>query len=87
MIYTKEFNNFFESFDTGNKTPEELELIKTDMFSGWEARQSEIDELKSRISELTEKYETRIRKLKEYIEDLEKEREDEVLENKFYDRG
>lgn len=55
MIYTKEFNKFFESFDTGNISPEELEKIKIDMYSGWEARQSEIDELKARISELESK--------------------------------
>ena len=52
MIYTKEFNEFFESFDCGQESPEELEKIKIDMFSGWIERQSEIDELKSRISEL-----------------------------------
>lgn len=66
MIYTKEFNKFFESFDTGNLSSDELEMIKIDMYSGWEGRQFEIDEL-------IEKYETRIRKLKDYIEDLIKE--------------
>ena len=52
MIYTKEFNRFFESFDTGNITGYLTEEVKINMFTGWEARQSEIDELKSRISEL-----------------------------------
>lgn len=45
MIYTKEFNKFFESFDTGDIAHEELEKIKIDMYSGWEGRQREIDEL------------------------------------------
>lgn len=52
MIYTKEFNKYFETIDTGGYSEEDLIYIKNDMFQGWDARQSEIDELKAEISEL-----------------------------------
>lgn len=53
MVYTKEFNKFFDSFDTGDRSQEEIELIKTDMFSSWEIQQEKIDKLHSDIIFLT----------------------------------
>jgi hypothetical protein len=52
MIYTKKFNEWFDKFDTGMTTDEQLENIKRDMSSAWDYQQEEIDRLRTQIEKM-----------------------------------
>jgi hypothetical protein len=72
MIYTKKFNDWFDTLDTGDMFIGKIEEVKRDMSFAWDYQQEEIEELKNELKRRDEMAEKDLDKLIELADQIEK---------------